>query len=64
MRLFIAIQFPDRIKHALSYIQQDMQSVGIKGNYIPEENFHLTLAFIGEYSDPGYLTTERSFLLI
>ncbi len=52
MRLFIAIQFPDRIKKALSYLQQDMKDCGIKGNYSKEENFHLTLAFIGDYNDP------------
>ena len=49
MRLFIAIQFPDRIKKALSYLQQDMRDIGIEGNYTKEENFHLTLVFIGEY---------------
>ena len=52
MRLFIAIQFPDRIKKALSYLQQDMKDCGMKGNYTKEENFHLTLAFIGDYGDP------------
>ena len=51
MRLFIAIQFPERIKNALAYLQQDMKDCGMKGNYTKEENFHLTLAFIGEYSD-------------
>ena len=52
MRLFIAIQFPDRIKQALSYLQQDMRDCGLKGNYTKDENLHLTLAFIGEYSNP------------
>lgn len=52
MRLFIAIQFPDRIKHALSYLQQDMRDCGLKGNYTKDENLHLTLAFIGEYNNP------------
>ena len=52
MRLFIAIQFPDRIKNALSYLQQDMKDCGMKGNYTKDENFHLTLAFIGEYKNP------------
>ncbi len=52
MRLFIAIQFPKRLKNALAYLQQDMKDCGMKGNYTKEENFHLTLAFIGEYKDP------------
>ena len=52
MRLFIAIQFTDRIKNALSYLQQDMRDCGLKGNYTRDENLHLTLAFIGEYGNP------------
>ncbi len=52
MRLFIAIPFPNRIRKALSYLQQDMKDCGLKGNYVKEENFHLTLAFIGEYGSP------------
>ena len=52
MRLFIAIQFTDRIKKALSYLQQDMRDCGLKGNYTRDENLHLTLAFIGEYGNP------------
>ncbi len=55
MRLFIAIQFPERIKKALAYLQQDMKDCGMKGNYTKEENFHLTLAFIGEYKDPDHV---------
>ena len=52
MRLFIAIQFPERVKNALLYLQQDMKDCGMKGNYTKEENLHLTLAFIGEYKNP------------
>lgn len=55
MRLFIAIPFPERIKNALSYLQQDMKDCGMKGNYTKEENFHLTLAFIGEYNNPDFV---------
>ena len=25
---------------------------GVRGNYTPEENMHLTLAFIGDYPEP------------
>ncbi|MCR4589298.1 MAG: RNA 2',3'-cyclic phosphodiesterase [Lachnospiraceae bacterium] len=50
--VFIAIRFPDRIKKALSYLQQDLRDCGMKGNYTREENFHLTLVFIGEYKNP------------
>ena len=40
------------MKDALIEAQNQMYEGGIKGNYSPEENLHLTLAFIGEYPDP------------
>ncbi len=51
MRLFIAIQFSEKIKDELLDMQKNMKSMGVKGNYTSYENLHLTLAFIGEYND-------------
>ena len=52
MRLFIAIQLNDEMKNALVRIQNAMKRQGVRGNFTRRENLHLTLAFIGEYSDP------------
>ena len=52
MRLFVAINLSDTMKDALIHVQNEMFNHGIRGNYTREENLHLTLAFIGEYSDP------------
>ena len=52
MRLFIAIQLNDEMREALTALQGDLQFIGMRGRYVPEENLHLTLAFIGEYSEP------------
>ncbi len=52
MRLFIAIQLNDEMKDALTEIQEDMQRLGVRGNFTRRENMHVTLAFIGEYDDP------------
>ena len=52
MRLFIAIEFTKNIKNELRRFQKELQQGGMSGRFVPEENFHLTLAFIGEYSDP------------
>ena len=52
MRLFIAICFDENMLDSLVEIQDDLMRSGVKGNYTPRENLHMTLAFIGEYDDP------------
>ena len=52
MRLFIAIQLNDETKQQIENIITALRLQNIQGNYVPEENFHITLAFIGEYGDP------------
>ena len=52
MRLFIAIQLNKIMKDALIDAQNQMHENGVRGNYPPMENLHLTLAFIGDYPDP------------
>ena len=51
MRLFLAINLSPEMKTALTKAQRTMYDRGVRGNFTPEENLHLTLAFIGEYPD-------------
>ena len=51
MRLFIAIELSDEMRKAVARIQEHFRRHGVRGNYTPAENLHLTLAFIGEYPD-------------
>ena len=53
MRLFIAIQLSDEMKKALVTCMHGLKKQGVEGNYVPAQNLHLTLAFIGEYDDPA-----------
>ena len=53
MRLFIAIQFEENIKEALTEFQDSLKKRGVTGNYTRRENLHLTLAFIGDHGDPN-----------
>ena len=53
MRLFIAINLSQEMRESLIDLQNDWYDSGVRGNYSPEENLHLTLAFIGEYPDAG-----------
>ena len=48
----MAIEPDNAIRDELSMIQKRLQVQGVKGNFVPRENFHLTVAFIGEYPDP------------
>ena len=52
MRLFIAIQLNDEVRESVRKTQAAFRRQGVRGNYTPAENLHLTLAFIGEYGDP------------
>ncbi len=55
MRLFIAIQLNEQLKHDLQNVQADLMRRGVRGNYTALENLHLTLAFIGDYPEPEYV---------
>ena len=43
-------------------VQKRLQIQGVKGNFTTRENMHLTLAFIGEYNDPGYVSDVLSHI--
>ena len=48
IRLFIAIKFPEEIKTRLSDLTLELKQNTVKGHFTRKDNFHLTLAFIGE----------------
>ena len=48
MRLFIAVNFDPLLKDALYDTVQRLQAEAVSGNFTRRENFHLTLAFLGE----------------
>ena len=64
MRLFIAIQLSDEIKKALVGYMHDLKKQGVEGNYVPAQNLHMTLAFIGEYDNPGQIKEILLSLLL
>ena len=52
MRLFIAITLSKEMKNALIAYMHQLKKQGVEGRYVPAQNLHMTLAFIGEYGDP------------
>ena len=53
MRLFIAIKLSDEMRNTLAKTQEYLLRHGVRGRYLPRENLHMTLAFIGELPDPA-----------
>lgn len=51
MRLFIGVNFEDRVKEGLYAIGQSLAEQGARGNFTRKENLHLTLRFLGERDD-------------
>ena len=51
MRLFVAIELSEDMKKAAVQILHSLKQNGVKGNYTPVQNMHVTLCFIGEVSD-------------
>jgi 2'-5' RNA ligase len=62
MRLFIAVNFSDEIKDRLFAIQEQLRSQAARGSFSRPENFHLTLAFLGE-TGPHGLSGEKLEIL-
>jgi 2'-5' RNA ligase len=48
MRLFIAIELDDSVKALLAEAAMQLARQASSGNFVPRENFHITLVFIGE----------------
>lgn len=50
MRLFIAIGFDAENRVKLSDLKKKIESNSIRGRFVSEDQYHLTLAFLGEVS--------------
>jgi len=48
MRLFIAVNFSEKVKRRILVVQDRIKEQAKKGKFPPEENLHLTLVFLGE----------------
>jgi 2'-5' RNA ligase len=48
MRLFVAVNFPARLRQKIARLSRPMQEAGVPGRWTDEDHVHLTLKFIGE----------------
>ena len=51
MRVFIAVPVPDNMKKALIGALHELKKQGTDGRFIPAQNYHITVAFLGEVKD-------------
>jgi RNA 2',3'-cyclic 3'-phosphodiesterase len=47
MRLFVALEIPEAVRENLAAIRNDFSSVDSQVRWVPPQNFHVTLKFIG-----------------
>ena len=50
MRLFVAVTLSEEMRSSLTAYMHQLKKAGVKGNYAPAQNLHMTMAFIGEVS--------------
>lgn len=53
MRLFIAAELGGEAKNEILKAEEAIRAQGVYGTFTKAENVHLTLAFIGEFNNPG-----------
>lgn len=51
MRLFIGVDLPAEIKQALLDFQSELRLLGVNGSFKSQDNFHITLEFLGELNE-------------
>jgi len=59
MRLFIAINLSEEERKQVLAVQNELKVKATRGNFTREENFHLTLAFLGEIPQTKVQVIEK-----
>ena len=59
MRIFVALNLPQKTKDNLERSVSEFKALSSGGNFVPKDNYHLTLHFLGEVA-PSDLTFVQS----
>ena len=60
MRLFISINFTEDILEMLYDLREELRRQAVSGNFSRKDNFHLTLAFLGEVPESKIPNIRRA----
>lgn len=60
MRIFVALELPDKTKDNLERSSQQFEQFAAGGNFVPKQNFHLTLHFLGEVAPSDVIYVQSA----
>ena len=60
MRIFIALELPDKTRENLARSVAQMKNFATKGNFAPTENYHVTLHFLGEVAEHDLIYVQSA----
>lgn len=59
MRLFVAVNLPDDVRERIRAVSASLEEKGYPVRWLPPENYHLTLKFLGEVRNERVPTVSR-----
>jgi RNA 2',3'-cyclic 3'-phosphodiesterase len=52
LRLFVAVNLPDQVKHRLGSILEELRAFDLPIRWVDQDSLHITLKFLGEVKEP------------
>ena len=60
MRLFIALDLPERTADNLERSASQLKQLSAKGRFVAKQNYHLTLHFLGEVAESDVMYVQAA----
>lgn len=60
MRVFVALQLPDKTRQNLSRSAETLRHFDKGGKFVPAANYHITLSFLGEVADDDLIYVQAA----
>ena len=60
MRVFVALELPQKTKDNLERSSRQFQELSSGGNFVPKDNFHVTLHFLGNVAESDIIYIQSA----